>query len=1166
LGGHSLLATRVISKVRQVFEVELPLRRLFEKPTVAGLSTFIEKAIKAGIGLEAPPIERISRDEELILSFAQQRLWFLTQLQPDSPFNNLCAAFRLQGQLNQQALQQSLNEIVRRHEVLRTNFKTIAGRPIQIISSDATFSLPVIDLSDLSADLQAVQIEQLGQTEAQQPFNLQTDLMMRAKLLRLGEQEYVTLLTIHHIASDGWSIGVFVQELSTLYQAFCTGQLPSLPELPIQYADFAAWQRRWLVEDVLESQLAYWRQHLEGTPALLELPTDHRRPAVQSFRGANYTFEISPEQSAALKSLSQEQGCTLFMTLLAAFKTLLYRYTGNEDIVVGSPIANRNRTEIERLIGFFVNTLVLRSKLEGNLTFEELLGRVREVALGAYSHQDLPFDVLVEELQPQRSLSYTPLFQVMFVLQNAPMSEIELSGLNLSLLENDNGTAKFDLTLFMEETASGLVGTFEYSTDLFEADTIHRMAEHLQTLLSGIVTDPQQYLWELPLLTGAEKTQLVKWNDTQAEYPQTQCIHQLFAAQVERTPDAVAVVFEDVETRYIASLTYQELNQRANQLAHYLRSLGVGKEVLVGICVERSLDMMVGLLAILKAGGAYLPLDPAYPQQRLAFMLADAGVSFVISHSSFFNIFDKMTVICIDRDWHSIAQASQENPVNNSTADSLAYVIYTSGSTGKPKGVWGLHQGAINRFHWMWQTYPFAEGEVCCQKTSLNFVDSVWEIFGPLLHGVKTVIVGDRIVKDPHQFVETLAKHHVTRLVLVPSLLRVLLDSDRNLQERLPKLKFWVTSGEALSIDLLHKFWQTLPDRTLLNLYGSSEVSADVTCYSVTPIEQLPERVVIGRPIANTEIHVLDQYLQPVPVGVAGELYVSGAGLARGYLNQPELTAERFILKAGRRLYKTGDLARYRGDGNLEFLGRIDNQVKLRGFRIELGEIEAVLCQSPRIREAVVVVREEQQQLVAYLVCEGKQVINVTDLHYLLKEKLPEYMVPSAFVILEALPMLPNGKVDYRALPVSEGVRPELEQQLQLPQTEVEQAIASIWQEVLRMNEVGIHDNFFELGGHSLLLIQVYSKLQQRFQRDFSLVEMFQYPTIDRLAKFLSQESQTSLEKNTRESQSRAASVQRRKEIRQKYREKSHAQTSHLRAGVSPVEESGVQKHKEEKS
>lgn len=1117
LGGHSLLATRVISKVRQVFEVELPLRRLFEQPTVGGLATLIEQAIAVGLGLDAPPIERTSRDKQLVLSFAQQRLWFLTQLQPDSPFNNLSAAFRLQGQLNYQALQDSLNEIVRRHEVLRTSFKTIDGKPLQIVSSETKLLLPTVDLSELSAELQEIQSEQITQIEAQQPFNLQTDLTLRAKLLKLGEQEHIVLLTLHHIASDGWSIGVFGRELSALYQAYCDRQPSTLPELPIQYADFAAWQRQWLVGETLASQLAYWRQHLDGAPTLLELPTDYPRPAIQSFRGADYTFEIALQQSAALKTLSQQQGCTLFMTLLAAFKTLLYRYTGSEDIVVGSPIANRNRAQIENLIGFFVNTLVLRTQFAGNFSFEELLNRVREVAIGAYSYQDLPFDVLVEELQPQRSLSYTPLFQVMFVLQNAPMSDIELSGLNLSPIESDSGTAKFDLTLFVEDTDSGLVATFEYNTDLFEAATIQRMAGHLQTLLSAIVADPQQQLWELPLLTAAEKTQLAKWNDTQIEYPRSHCIHQLFEAQVERTPDAVAVVCADQQ------LTYKELNWRANQLAHYLQKLGVRTETIVGICVEPSLDAIVGLLGILKAGGAYLPLDPAYPPQRLAFMVSDARLSLVISQRSLANSFEQIPVVCLDTDWDRIAQKSQENPVCNTTPDNIAYAIYTSGSTGKPKGVLGLHRGAVNRFQWMWQTYPFTEGEVCCQKTSLNFVDSVWETFGALLQGVKTVIVGDRIVKNPQQFIETLANHHVTRLVLVPSLLRVLLNND--LQAKLPKLKLWITSGEALSTDLLQNFRQKMPDCILLNLYGSSEVSADVTCYRVGSQDKT---AAIGRPIANTQIHLLDRNLQPVPVGVTGELYISGAGLARGYLHQPELTTERFI---NNRLYKTGDLARYRGDGNLEFLGRSDRQVKLRGFRIELEEIAAVLRQHPNVKEAVVVAREEQQQLVAYIVGEAPQ----SALQQLLKQ-LPEYMIPSAFVMLEALPLLPNGKVDYQALPVLEGVRPKLEQGLQLPQTEFEQAIADIWQEVLRIDEVGIHDNFFELGGHSLLLIQVHSQLKQRFQRDLSLVEMFQYPTISQLTKFFTQEPIQTLGQNTRVLESRSASTQRRKEIRQKFR------------------------------
>nr|WP_231936465.1 non-ribosomal peptide synthetase [Fischerella sp. NIES-3754] len=1134
LGGHSLLATRVISQLRQVFKVELPLRCLFNQPTVAGLAKEIEKATKADLGLEIPPIQRISRTADLPLSFAQQRLWFLAQLEPDSPFYNIIDAVHLQGQLNLAALEQSFNEILRRHEALRTNFKTVEGQPVAFISSVTSQLLTVIDLAELPAAQRETKVEELALAEAQQPFNLETDTLLRVKLLSLSEQEYVILLTMHHIVSDGWSTSVLVHELATLYQAFCHGHPSPLPELPIQYIDFAAWQKQWLTGEVLESQLAYWRQQLHGAPAVLELPTDHPRPAVQSFRGATHSFRLSPEQTLALKTLSQQEGSTLFMTLLAAFKTLLYRYTGNNDIVIGSPIANRNHREIEGLIGFFVNTLVLRTDLSGNPSFRELLRRVREVALGAYAHQDVPFEKLVEKLQPQRNLSHTPLFQVMFVLQNAHSLEIELPSLTLSTLESDSGTAKFDLTLYMAETASGMIGSVEYNTDLFEAQTIQRLAEHFQRLLSGIVANPEQRLEELPLLSEAEKQQLlVEWNNTEAEYPQ-QCIHQLFEAQVERTPDAVAVVFQDEQ------LTYTQLNQRANQLAHYLQKLGVKPEVLVGICLPRSIEMLVGLLAILKAGGAYVPIDPAYPQQRLALMLEDAQVSILLTQQ---HLLEKLPahqarVVCLDSDRSSIAQESQDNPINSSTANSLAYVIYTSGSTGKPKGVLGLHQGAVNRFAWMWQNYPFKQGEVCCQKTSLNFVDSVWEIFGPLLQGVQIVIIPDSVVKAPQKFIEILASNKITRLVVVPSLLRVLLDTYTHLQQRLPQLQLWVTSGEALSHSLLQKFRQTLPESTLLNLYGSSEVSADVTCYSLSPQDAVPARVVIGRPIANIQVYVLDRNLKPVPIGVPGEVYIGGVGLARGYFNRPEMTVERFIPnifsalhkigmenkpprhqehqefslgfpEVGTRLYKTGDLARYLVDGNLEFLGRIDNQVKIRGFRIELGEIEAALVQYSGVEDAVVLTREDRpnhKQLVAYVVAQKEQVITVSELHHFLKEKLPDYMLPSAFVILEAIPLLPNGKVDRHSLPAPDQTRPELKQTYQAPQTEVEKIIAQIWQEALHVNEVGIHDNFFELGGHSLLLLQIHNQLQKRFQQSLSILELFRYPTISSLAKYLSQE------------------------------------------------------------
>ncbi|NMG20301.1 non-ribosomal peptide synthetase, partial [Brasilonema bromeliae] len=1119
--------------------------------TIAGLAKDIEKATKAGLGLETADIERISRSQKLPLSFAQQRLWFLTQLEPNSPFYNIPGAVRLQGQLNLKALQQSFNEILRRHEALRTNFQTIEGQPVAIISSVTSLPLPIFDITELPSNQQQAEVRKLADKEAQRPFDLNNDLLLRVKLLRLGEQEHIVLLTMHHIASDGWSKGVLVREVATLYQAFCTEQPLPLLELAIQYVDFAAWQRQWLVGEVLKSQISYWCKQLEGAPSVLELPTDHPRPAVMTFAGATYSFELSQELSVSINKLSQQQGSTLFMTLLAAFVTLLWRYTGQEDIVLGSPIANRNRAEIEGLIGFFVNTLVLRTNLAGNPTFEELLTRVREMALGAYAHQDLPFEQLVEKLQPQRSLSHTPLFQVMFVLQNAPMSPLELPGLTLSPLESDSGGAKFDLTLYMTETGHGLVGTLEYNIDLFEQSTVSRMAGHLQTLLEGIVANPQQRLSELPLLTELERqTLLVEWNDTSVEYPQQQCIHQLFEDQVERSPNAVAVVFEDQQ------LTYRELNARANQLAHYLQNQGVGPEVLVGICVERnaggaasrSLHMIIGLLGILKAGGAYVPLDPAYPQERLAFMLSDSQVSVLLTQQKLVERLPehKAQVVCLDSDWDIISKYSQDNPTNISKVDNLAYVIYTSGSTGQPKGVFGLHRGAINRFHWMWQNYPFVQGEMCCQKTSLNFVDSVWEIFGPLLQGVPTVIVPDEVVKNPQQFVVTLAHNNVTRLVLVPSLLRILLNTYTDLQSRLPQLKLWVSSGEALSIDLLQQFRQSLPDSTLLNLYGSSEVSADVTCYSLSPNAPLPKCVSIGHAIANTQIYILDANRQPVGVGVPGELHIGGDGLARGYLNRPELTKEKFIPNpfsdfSAARLYKTGDLARYSPSGEIEYLGRIDHQVKVRGFRIELGEIEAHLSQHPKVRENVVIVRSDEadsQRIVAYVVSHSGQTLTVTELRDFLESKLPNYMVPAAFVMLEALPLTPNGKVDRKALPAPDDSRPELEAVYQQPQTEVEQTIARILQELLQIENVGIHDNFFELGGHSLLLVQVHSKLQKIFQRDFPLVEMFQYPTISHLTRYLGQESseQESFTQHSHRPESRTASVQRRKQARIEHR------------------------------
>ncbi|MEH1855162.1 MAG: amino acid adenylation domain-containing protein [Nostoc sp.] len=1137
VGGHSLLATRLISQIRQVFQVELPLHCVFEKPTIAGLAKDIEKATKIGLGIDTPDIERISRSQELSLSFAQQRLWFLAKLDPNSSFYNIPAAVRLQGQLNIKALQQSFNEILRRHEALRANFQTIQGQPVAIISSVTSLPLPVFDISELPANQREAQVRQQALAEAQQPFDLKSDLLLRVKLLRLSEQEHVVLFTMHHIVSDGWSIGVLVRELVAFYQTFCDEQLSlrsrsvsqtdatrsllplwgtPLAELPFHYVDFAAWQRQWLQKEALQSQLSYWVQQLQGVPRVLELPTDHPRPPVQTFRGATYSFELSNELSVALNKFSQQQGATLFMTLLAAFQTLLWRYTNSEDIVVGSPIANRNRAEVEGLIGLFVNTLVLRTNLAGNPSFEELLTRVREVALGAYVHQDLPFELLVEELQPQRDLSHAPLFQVMFVLQNAPMSDLKLPGMTLSTLVIESGSAKFDLTLEMAETAQGLFATLEYSTDLFEESTISRMAGHLQSLLQGIVANPQGRLSELPLLTELEKHQLlVEWNDTKSEYPQEKCIHELFESQVEETPDAIAVVFEDEQ------LTYCELNKRANQLAHYLRTLGVESEVLVGICLERSLSMVIGLLAILKAGGAYVPLDPSYPQERKAFMLQDSQPKVLLTQQQLVESLPTHTakVVCLDSNWEIISQHSQENPACDLSLDNLAYVIYTSGSTGQPKGAMNSHRGICNRLLWMQSTYQLTVSDRILQKTPFSFDVSVWEFFWTLITGARLVVAQPEGHRDTNYLVNLIFQQQITTLHFVPSMLQVFLEAKG--LERCQSLKRVMVSGEALSVQLQQHFFNRL-DAQLHNLYGPTEAAVDITFWqcknSITNQKTIP----IGRPIANIHIYLLDKYLNPVPVGVTGELYIGGVGVARGYLNRPDLTAEKFIpnpFQRGRggkqdqssnseRLYKTGDLARYLPNGDIEYIGRIDHQVKVRGFRIELLEIEAFISQHAAVRETVVTVQQDSvdsQRIVAYIVPHSEQTLAINQLRGFLESKLPSYMIPGTFVTLEALPLTPNGKLDRKKLPIPDTARPDLEAVYQPPQTEVEKSIANIWQEILNVEKVGIDDNFFELGGHSLLLIQVHSKLREIFKSDLSVLDLFRYPTISSLVDYFNQ-------------------------------------------------------------
>ena len=1120
LGGHSLLATQLVSRIRNSFQVELPLRSIFAAPTVAELAELIGKLKQQELEINAPPIFARDQNAECPLSYAQQRLWFLDQFQPNSAFYNIPSSWHLLGTLEVPALEQSLQEIIHRHEALRTNFISIEGKPSQIIHPPSNRTVSVIDLQHLPNREQKIASQQLIHTQSLLPFNLASEPLLRATLVVLSPTEHILSVCTHHIVCDEWSIGVFVCELAALYKAYTQGKPSPLTPLPIQYADFALWQRQWLQGEVLQSQLNYWQQQLANTPALLSLPTDRPRPAVQTFVGAHLEFALSETLTAKLTQLSQQQGVTLFMTLLSAFDTLLYRYTGQEDILVGSPIANRNRSEIEGLIGFFVNTLVMRTDLSGNPSFSELLLRVREMALFAYAHQDLPFETLVEVLQPQRNLSHTPLFQVMFALQNAPLNRVELTGLTLSDLPIESATAKFDLTLAMGNTATGLVGVWEYNTDLFDASTLSRLAGHFVTLLESIVANPSQQISSLPMLTAVEQQQLLfEWNNTLTNYPQDKCLHQLFEEQVELTPDAVALVFEHQQ------ITYAQLNARANQLAHYLQSLGVGADVRVGICVERSIEMIVGLLGILKAGGAYVPLDSEYPTERLSFLLEDAQVSVLLSQEKLVESLPKSPahLVCLDTDWQLIEKSTQENLLNPARSENLAYVIYTSGSTGKPKGVLVQHSNVVRLFAATNDWYHFNAQDVWTLFHSSAFDFSVWEIWGALLYGGRLVVVPYFVTRSPESFYQLLVREKVTILNQTPSAFRQLIAAEESIHPTDDELKcrLVILGGEALEIKSLQPWFDRHGDKLpqLVNMYGITETTVHVTYRPLSLADLKGTASVIGTPIPDLEVYVLDQHLQPVPIGVPGEMYVGGAGVTRGYLNRDELTAERFIRhpfveSPEARLYKTGDLARYLPNRELEYLGRIDQQVKIRGFRIELGEIEALLVQHPDVRESLVVVREDEpgdKRIVAYVVPKTELASTTVELRRFLKALLPDYMLPSAFVLLEALPLTPNRKVDRRALPT-----PNLEgafiDQYVAPRTPVEETLGQLWAQVLKVGKVGRDDNFFELGGHSLLATQLISRIRNTFKVELSLQSLFSAPTLAELARSIQQLQQQNSE------------------------------------------------------
>jgi amino acid adenylation domain-containing protein/non-ribosomal peptide synthase protein (TIGR01720 family) len=1104
LGGDSLLAMQLMARIRDTVHVELSFFNFFETPTVAGMARHIETARQAMASRRELPLLPVPRDGALPLSYAQQRLWFLEHLEPDRAVYNLAHAWRLTGSLNVRVLEQSLRAMVQRHDILRTTFPSVDGQPVQVIAPNLAVPLTVVDLQTLPATKRETATQRLATEEVRRPFDLTHGPLLRTTLLRLASEEHVLLLTLHHIIFDDWSLEVLWREFVTLYTAFWTGQPASISALPLQYVDFAVWQRQWLQGDVLAEHLAYWQQHLGGNLPTLQPLTDRPRPPLQTFRGAQQTLRLPLPLTIALKALSQREGVTLFMTLVAAFQTLLYRYTGQTDLVVGTPVAGRTRVETEGLLGCFINTLVLRTHLGGNPPFRELLGRVREVALGAYDHQELPFEKLVDVLQPERDLSRNPLFQVMITLQQTLQLAQELPGLTAHPVAVASDTAKFELTLALQDTAEGLVGVLEYNTDLFDTATITRMLGHFYTLLEGITAHPEQRLSEIALLTAAERQQLlVDWHDTTVDYPQDTCLHQLFEAQVERLPDAAAVICA------ARQLTYRTLNRRANQLAHYLRALGVGPEVCVGLCVERSPEMVVGMLGILKAGGAYVPLEPTYPPARLAGMLADAQVPVLVTKQQCLTGLPAQGahVVCLDADWGRIAQQCHDNPVTDVRPENLAYVMYTSGSTGAPKGVMIEHRQVLALLHGFERVAP---GGAPCIGTSVcpyGFDVSVWECFSTLGFGGTLHLILPDVVTDPAYFARYLVEHRVTSAYIPPALLPGVASQLEQWHGQMA-LNRLLVGVEPIKQGVLQRFRNLAEHLRIVNGYGPTETTICATLLPFCAATELDRRTPIGTGIHGYEVYLVDANLQPVPIGIPGELYIGGAGLARGYLNHPERTAERFILHPfsvapGARLYKTGDLARYLPDGTLEFLGRLDQQVKIRGYRVEPEEIEAVLRQHVLVREAVVLARQDERcdatRLVAYLTANQEFAPSLPALRSFLKQKLPEYMVPSAFVVLEALPLTPNGKVDRRALPVPDMTRPMDAGSCVTPRTAPEHTLVGIWAEVLGLEQVSVHDNFFALGGDSILGMQIIARAN-RAGLWHTPKQLFQCQTIAELA------------------------------------------------------------------
>ena len=1034
--------------------------------------------------------------DELVLSFAQQRLWLIDQMSSGSNVYNIHGAIALNMPIRADVLQYVFDQVVQRHETLRTTFQVQHDTPVQVIAPTASIPIILIDLQALTNAMQQEISWQLAMDEAQRPFNLAQGPLLRAMLMKFGPTEFLLSITMHHIISDGWSIGVLIREINTFYQAYYAEQTQPLAELPIQYADYAVWQRKWLENDVLQAQLGYWRKKLAGANTNLALPVDYARPNVQTFRGSRYALECSESFSQSLKDVSKQADATLFMLLLAAFNVLLVRYTQQEDILVGSPIANRTRRELESLIGFFVNTLVLRTNLQNNPSFREVLQQVRQTTLEAYDHQDVPFEKLLQELNIERHLSQAPLFQVMFSYQDDRQSLRELAGNLVKPLEAEYGVAKFDLTLYIVETRKNLLCIFEYSTDLFKPATIERMATHFRLILEAIVHDIDQHVYEIPLLSSSEYTRILHtWNNTRSRYPVDQLIQTKVEQNAAQTPHAAALIVGD------DILDYATLNAQANQVAQYLQRYNLQPEMPIGVYMDRSKELLISVLGILKAGAAYVPLDPTYPAERLAYIVENAGISIILSKSRILQDMPLTGAHCIALDsvWSSITNVDPSR-LATGTAANIAYIMYTSGSTGKPKGVAVSHQSVVNFLCSMQQTIDLSAHDRFLSVTTLSFDISVLELFLPLYAGACVVIADRETRSDGNRLLNYIQQAQITAMQATPVTWRMLLEAGWS--ESTPLLV--LCGGEALPLQLA----QALVERShrAWNLYGPTETTIWSTAAQLEPN---PDYVSIGRPIANTSIYLLDRALNPVPIGVPGELYIGGDGLARGYFGRPALTAERFLphpysTTPGARLYRTSDIARYGPDGSIEYLGRADYQVKVRGFRIELAEIEGLLEEQPPVKRAVAMVRNDSagyKHIVAYIIAHAEAPINPEELQHALKQQLPPYMLPSAYMVVESFPLTLNNKIDRQALPVPQFDRSTIK----LPTTLIETRIAEIWQTVLGIKQIGIEDNFFLLGGYSLLATQVVIRIRELFQVDLSLRQFFQAPTIADLATIIQQ-------------------------------------------------------------